>query len=55
MDVKYEKELAKTIERVRYDVEDGIIAHLMAKRQQVLQEHVADVCYTKNDFTYLQA
>ena len=28
MDVKYENELSKTVERVRYDIEDGIIAHL---------------------------
>jgi hypothetical protein len=53
MDLKKETEYANAVERARYEIEDGIIKHLKAKRMQYLEAHVANVCYQGNDFTFL--
>ena len=37
------------------DLEDGIIAHLRAKRMQYLENHAIESCYTKKDFNFQQA
>ena len=43
------------IERVRTDIDEGIVLHLQARRMQELERLVADKCYTGNDFSFLQA
>ena len=55
MDIKYSIQMKNAVQRVAYDLNDGILAHLQAKRMQQLEKHAVDTCYVKNDYTFQQA
>ena len=43
------------IDRVKTDLEEGILTKLRLQRQQELMTTLADKCYKGNDYTYHQA
>ena len=47
--------MKNTLERVAYDLNEGILANLKAKRVQYLEKHAIETCYAKNDYTFQQA
>ena len=55
MDIKQAREFQNAVDRAEADINEGIIKHAQAKRMQQLQAHIADVCYTKTDFDFMQA
>ena len=55
VDVKYFKKALNTIERAKFDLEDGIILKLQATRQKELEEYVVKNCYQNKTYTFMQA
>ena len=43
------------MKRTRVDLEDGILSKYMVLRTKQLEQIVADKCYSKKSFTYLEA
>ena len=45
-------EMISSIERVKMDLEEGILMKLRLQRKQHLLNTLADKCYKNNDYTY---
>ena len=43
------------LNRVSYELNEGILSHLQAKRMHHLEKHAVEACFAKNDFTFQQA
>ena len=55
VDAKYIKQATDAIERVKIDLEDGIILKLQAERQKNLEEFTIKNCFQNKSYNYLQA
>jgi hypothetical protein len=44
-DTKYFQQALDALERVKFDLEDGIILKLQVERQRQLEQHVIKNCY----------
>ena len=47
--------MKNALDRVSFDLNEGILAHLKAKRMQHLEKHAIETCFVKNDYTFQQA
>ena len=47
--------MKKALDRVAFDLNEGILANLQAKRVQYLEKHAVETCYAKTDYTFQQA
>ena len=54
-DQKYDLELVETLKRSKTDLEQGILARFNALRQRQLEQAIAQNCYSKKSYTYLEA
>jgi hypothetical protein len=45
VDVKYFRQALDSLERAKFDIEDGIILKLQAQRQRELEQYVVKNCY----------
>ncbi len=54
VDVKYFRKALDTIERAKFDIEDGIVLKLQAVRQRELEEYVVKNCYQNRTYTFMQ-
>ena len=52
---KSTQQLMDAVERVKTDLEEGILGKLRLVRKQQLLDTLADRCYKNNDYTYAQA
>ena len=48
-------QMTNAVERLKMDLEEGILAKLRLQRQQQLLDVLSDKCYQSNDYTYAQA
>ena len=54
-DVKYTLEAAKTLKRTQADLHEGILAKYQVLRTKQLEGIVAENCYGKKSYSYLEA
>lgn len=55
LDVKYFKQAFDALERVKYEIEDGIVLKLQLLRQKELHQHVVKNCFQNKTYNYLHA
>ncbi len=55
VDFKYVLQTKETLERVKFDLEDGILSKLQAERQRELEEYIVKNCFQNKTYNYLQA
>ena len=55
LDIKYFREAFSALERVKFDLEDGIILRLQVERQKELEGHIVRNCYEQKSYTFMQA
>ena len=55
VDVKYFKQALESLERAKFDIEDGIVLKLQAVRQRELEQFVVKNCYQNRTYNFLQA
>ena len=55
VDIKYLKLAMDTLERAKFDLEDGVILKLQVLRQKELEQYAAKNCYQNRTYDFYQA
>ena len=55
IDLKYFRKALDTLERAKFEIEDGVILKLQAVRQRELEEYAIKNCYQNRTYNFLQA